>query len=144
MIYTQTVSGGTSFCKLHASKVQELAQKSGDFLRAERKEWEQRAIEISTNDVSSHVFGLYKRLKYPTPELVLKSKIVREAQELMSNELYVCDMLSVMAHVLLDDEDLPDEEKVIHVSLDDFRSLLGEGPLVPVENHNDHRSFLGY
>ena len=72
----------------------------------------------------SHFFGLYRHKRYPTRDIALKyAPKVQMAKHFADGDRMTCELLQKAAQYLMDNDKLSEEQRVIHVSLNDFRAL---------------------
>lgn len=87
-----------------------------------------QAVEAALKEVSaemcSHFFGLYKHRLYPSRELALKhAPEVQQAKQFARTDMGTCELLKRAAQHLLEDDTLTDEQRVMYITLNDFRAL---------------------
>lgn len=114
-----------SYIVLTAREVHRLAVQSIAEIDDMRRQRVAKALEEVEDEVCSHFFGLYRHKRYPTRDIALKyAPEVHAAKHFAHGDRTTCELLQKAAQYLLDNErTLPEEQKVLHISLNDFRAL---------------------
>lgn len=113
-----------SYIVLTAREVHRLAVKSIAEIDAMRHTYVNKVLNEVEDERCSHFFGLYRRKRYPTRDIALMyAPEVQGAKNAAANDYRTCKLLQKAAQYLLDNSNLPEEQKVLHISLNDFRAL---------------------
>ena len=89
-----------------------------------RRQHVNEALNIVENETCSHFFGLYRHKRYPTRDSALKyAPEVQTAKHFAGVDRMTCELLQKAAQYLMDNTQLTEEQKVLHISLNDFRAL---------------------
>jgi len=114
-----------SYIVLTAREVHRLAVQSIAEIDEMRRQRVNKALREVGNQTCSHFFGLYRHKRYPTRDAALKyAPEVQEAKYFAFSDRRTCELLKKAAQYLLDNDNLPEEQKVLYVSLNDFRALI--------------------
>lgn len=113
-----------SYIVLTAREVHRLAVQSIAEIDDTRRQRVSEALKEVEDETCSHYFGLYRHKRYPTRNIALEhAPEVQLAKHYASGDRNTCELLKKAAQHLLDNSDLPEEQKVLHISLNDFRAL---------------------
>lgn len=113
-----------SYIVLTAREVHRLAVQSIAEIDGMRRQHVNEALNIVENETCSHFFGLYRHKRYPTRNIALEyAPEVQMAKHFANVDRMTCELLQKAAQHLLDNSNLPEEQKVLHISLNDFRAL---------------------
>ena len=113
-----------SYIVLTAREVHRLAVQSIAEIDDMRRQRVNKALKEVEDETCSHFFGLYRHKRYPTRDLALKyAPEVQMAKHFASGDRTTCELLQKAAQHLLDNSNLPEERKILHISLNDFRAL---------------------
>lgn len=113
-----------SYIVLPAREVHRLAIQSIAEIDDMRRQRVAEALKEVEGEVCSHFFGLYRHKRYPTRDIALKyAPEVQAAKHFAHGDRTTCELLQKAAQHLLDNSNLPEEQKVLHISLNDFRAL---------------------
>ena len=113
-----------SYIVLTAREVHRLAVKSIAEIDNMRCQYVNKVLKEVENETCSHFFGLYRHKRYPTRDIALKyAPEVQMAKHAANGDRRTCELLQRAAQHLLDNANLPEEQKVLHISLNDFRAL---------------------
>jgi hypothetical protein len=113
-----------SYVVLTAREVHRLAVQSIADIDNARRQRVNEALKEVENETCSHFFGLYRHKCYPTRDIALKhAPEVQAAKRYANGDRLTCELLQKAAQHLLDNDNLPEEQKVLHISLFDFRAL---------------------
>lgn len=113
-----------SYIKLHASEVKRLAMESIAEIEAARKKHVEAILNVVKDLRCSHLFGLVTHAKYPTRESAMEHcPEVQLALRYGSTDEITCDLLRNAAQMLLDNEKILFEDKVLYITMEDFRAL---------------------
>ena len=114
-----------SYIVLPAREVHRLAMQSIAEIDDMRRQHVNETLKEVEDEICSHFFGLYRHKRYPTRDLALKyAPEVQLAKHFASSDRTTCELLQKAAQHLLDNSNLPEEQKVLHISLNDFRALI--------------------
>lgn len=115
---------GLSHIVLTAREVRRLAVQSIAEIDDMRRQRVNEALKEVEDETCSHFLGLYRHKRYPTRDIALKyAPEVQMAKHFASGDRRICELLQKAAQYLLDNDSLPEEQKVLHISLNDFRAL---------------------
>lgn len=113
-----------SYIVLTAREVRRLAVQSIAEIDAMRRQYVNEALKKAEAETCSHFFGLYSHKLYPTLDMALKyAPEVQTAKLYANGDRMTCELLQKAAQYLMDNDKLSEEQRVIHVSLNDFRAL---------------------
>lgn len=113
-----------SYIVLTAREVHRLAVQSIAEIDDMRRQHVNEALNRVKNETCSHFFGLYRHKRYPTRDSALKyAPEVQMAKHFASVDRITCELLQKAAQYLMDNTQLTEERKVLHISLNDFRAL---------------------
>lgn len=113
-----------SYIVLTAREVHRLAVQSIAEIDAMRRQYVNEALKKAEAETCSHFFGLYSHKLYPTLDMALKyAPEVQTAKLYANGDRMTCELLQKAAQHLLDNGNLPEEQKVLHISLNDFGAL---------------------
>ena len=113
-----------SYIVLTAREVHRLAVQSIAEIDDMRRQRVNEALKEVEDETCSHFFGLYRHKLYPTRDLALKyAPEVQMAKHFADGDRMTCELLQKAAQYLMDNDKLSEEQRVIHVSLNDFRAL---------------------
>lgn len=113
-----------SYIVLTAREVHRLAVQSIAEIDATRRKYISEALKEVEDETCSHFLGLYRHKRYPTRDIALEhAPEVQLAKQYANGDLRTCELLQRAAQHLLDNDNLPEEQKVLHISLNDFRAL---------------------
>ncbi len=113
-----------SYIVLTAREVHRLAVQSIAEIDEMRRRYVNKTLNEVEDETCSHFFGLYRHKRYPTRDLALEyAPEVQAAKHFASGDRTTCELLKKAAQHLLDSDNLPEEQKVLHISLNDFRAL---------------------
>ena len=113
-----------SYIVLTAREVHRLAVQSIAEIDNTRRQRVSEALKEVEDETCSHFFGLYRHKLYPTRDAALEhAPEVQLAKHYASSDRMTCELLKKAAQHLLDNVMLPEEQKVLHISLHDFRAL---------------------
>ena len=113
-----------SYIVLTAREVHRLAVQSIAEIDNMRRQHVNEALNGVEDETCSHFFGLYRHKRYPTRDSALKyAPEVQMAKHFASGDRMTCELLQKAAQYLMDNTQLTEEQKVLHISLNDFRAL---------------------
>ena len=113
-----------SYIVLTAREVHRLAVQSIAEIDDMRRQHVNEALKRVENETCSHFFGLYCHKRYPTRDSALKyAPEVQMAKHFADVDRMTCELLQKAAQYLMDNTQLAEEQKVLHISLNDFRAL---------------------
>ncbi len=113
-----------SYIVLTAREVHRLAVQSIAEIDDMRRQRVNEALKKVEDETCSHFLGLYRHKRYPTRDIALKyAPEVQMAKHFANGDLMTCELLKKAAQYLLDNTNLSEEQKVLHISLNDFRAL---------------------
>lgn len=113
-----------SYIVLTAREVHRLAVQSIAEIDAMRRQRVNDALNEVEDEICSHFFGLYRHKRYPTRDIALAyAPEVQLAKHFATGDRSTCELLKKAAQHLLDNGNLSEEQKVLHISLNDFRAL---------------------
>lgn len=113
-----------SYIVLTAREVHRLAVQSIAEIDDTRRQRVSEALKEVEDETCSHFFGLYRHKRYSTRDVALEyAPEVQLAKHYASGDRNTCELLKRAAQHLLDNSNLPEEQKVLHISLHDFRAL---------------------
>ena len=114
-----------SYIVLTAREVHRLAVQSIAESDAMRRQYINEALKEVEDETYSHFFGLYRHKRYPTRDIALEyAPEVQLAKHFADGDRITCELLQIAAQHLMDNTQLTEEQKVLHVSLNDFRALI--------------------
>ena len=114
-----------SYIVLTAREVHRLAVQSIAEIDAMRRQYINEALKEVEDETYSHFFGLYRHKRYPTRDIALEyAPEVQLAKHFADDDRITCELLQIAAQHLMDNTQLTEEQKVLHVSLNDFRALI--------------------
>ena len=113
-----------SYIVLTAREVHRLAVQSIAEIDAMRRQRVNEALNEVEDETCSHFLGLYRHKRYPTRAIALEyAPEVQMAKHFANGDRMTCELLQKAAQHLMDNDKLSEEQRVIHVSLNDFRAL---------------------
>ena len=113
-----------SYIVLAAREVHRLAVQSIAEIDDMRRQHVNEALKKVGNETCSHFFGLYHHKRYPTRDSALKyAPEVQMAKHFASVDRMTCELLQKAAQHLMDNTQLTEDHRVLHISLNDFRAL---------------------
>lgn len=113
-----------SYVVLSAREVHRLALKSIAEIHDMRRERVNAALDEVENETCSHFFGLVNHKRYATREQAYEyAPEVRAARAFAHGDLATCELLKQAAQYLLDNDKLSEDQKMLYISLNDFRAL---------------------
>lgn len=113
-----------SYIVLTAREVHRLAVQSIAEIDDMRRQHVNEALKEVEGQTCSHFLGLYRHKRYPTRDIALKyAPEVQMAKHFADGDRMTCELLQRAAQHLLGNGNLPEEQKVLHISLNDFRAL---------------------
>ena len=113
-----------SYIVLTAREVHRLAVQSIADIDDMRRQRINEALKEVEDETCSHFLGLYRHKRYPTRDIALEyAPEVQIAKHFANGDRMTCELLQKAAQHLLDNDNLPEEQKVLHISLNDFRAL---------------------
>lgn len=114
----------TSYIVLPAREVHRMAMESIVDIKRMRRERVEAALDEAENETKTQLCGLYRRKTYPSRSVAFElSPEVQAAKQFANYDYMTCDLLKKAAQHLLDNDKLTEEQRVIQVSLNDFRAL---------------------
>ena len=117
-------AAGMSYLVLPAREVHRLAVQSIAEIDDMRRQHVNEALKEVEDETCSHFLGLYRHKRYPTRDSALKyAPEVQAAKHFANGDRMTCELLQKAAQYLLDNNNLPEEQKVLHISMNDFRAL---------------------
>ncbi len=119
-IYTSN----TSFVKMHAKDVLRLATASILEIEDLRRCAVNRAVEEALDAECTHFFGLIRHKQFRDRDDALKTCLeVRLAKRTADGAMDTCQLLKKLSIMLLDDDKLSDDQRMIHLTLNDYRAI---------------------
>ncbi len=119
-----TYTSNTSFVKMHAKDVLRLATASILEIEELRRRAVNRAVEEALDAECTHFFGLIRHKQFRDRDDALKTCLeVRLAKRTAEGAMDTCQLLKKLSTMLLDDDKLTDDQRVIHLTLNDFRAI---------------------
>ena len=113
-----------SYIVLTAHEVHRLAVQSIAEIDNMRRQHVNEALKEVEDETCSHFLGLYRHKRYPTRNIALEyAPEVQMAKHFASGDRMTCELLQKAAQHLMDNTQLTEEQKVLHISLNDFRAL---------------------
>ena len=113
-----------SYIVLTAREVHRLAVQSIAEIDSMRRQRVNETLKEVEDEMCSHFFGLYRHRRYPTRDLALKyAPEVQAAKRFASGDRMTCELLQKAAQYLMDNTQLTEDQRVLHISLNDFRAL---------------------
>lgn len=113
-----------SYIVLAAREVHRLAVQSIAEIDAMRRQRVNETLNEVEDETCSHFLGLYRHKRYPTRDIALEyAPEVQLAKHYASGDHMTCELLQKAAQYLMDNTQLTEEQKVLHISLNDFRAL---------------------
>lgn len=113
-----------SYIVLSAREVHRLAMQSIVEIDNTRRQYVNKALKRVEDEMCVHFFGLYRHKRYPTRDSALEyAPEVQAAKRYASGDRMTCELLAKAALHLMNDNNLLEEQKVLHISLNDFRAL---------------------
>lgn len=114
----------TSYLVLSAREVHRLAVQSIAEIDDMRRQRVNEALKKAEDEMCLHFFGLYRHKRYPSRDVALEyAPEVQKAKHFAIDDRMTCELLQKAAQYLMDNDELSEEQRVIHVSLNDFRAL---------------------
>lgn len=119
-IYTSN----TSFVKLHAKDVLRLATASILEIEDLRRRAVNQAVDVALDAECTHFFGLVRHKQFRDRDDALKSCLeVQLAKRTADGAMDTCQLLKKLSTMLLDDDKLSDDQRMIHLTLNDYRAI---------------------
>lgn len=113
-----------SYIVLTAREVHRLAVQSIAEIDAMRRQRVNEALNEVEDETCSHFFGLYRHKLYATRDIALEyAPEVQMAKHFANGDRMTCELLQKAAQYLMDNTQLTEEQKTLHISLNDFRAL---------------------
>ena len=113
-----------SYIVLTAREVHRLAVKSIAEIDDMRRQRVNEALKEVEDETCSHFLGLYRHKRYPTRDIALEyAPEVQMAKHFASGDRMTCELLQKAAQHLMDNTQLTEDQRVLHISLNDFRAL---------------------
>lgn len=113
-----------SYLILPAREVHRLAIQSIADIDSTRHKLIDEAIKKAENETCSYLLGLYRHKRYSSRTVALVcAPEVQMAKQYAEWDRMTCILLKKAAQYLMDNGKLSEEQRVIHVSLNDFRAL---------------------
>lgn len=113
-----------SYIMLSAREVHRLAVQSIAEIDAMRRQRVGEALKEVEEEMCSHFFGLYCHKRYPTRDIALEyAPEVQLAKHFASGDRMTCELLQKAAQHLIDKPQLTEDQRVLHITLNDFRAL---------------------
>ena len=113
-----------SYIVLTAREVHRLAMQSIAEIDNMRRQRVNEALKEVEDQTCSHFLGLYRHKRYPTRDIALEyAPEVRMAKHFASGDRMTCELLQKAAQHLMDSTQLTEDQRVLHISLNDFRAL---------------------
>lgn len=117
-------TSNTSYIKLHAREVLRLATASILEIEDIRRRNERIALEHAINEECTHLFGLIRHRRYKDHDDALTAPKVVRARHSASGAMDTCKLLKHVSTMLLDNDKIPDEDKYVYLTLNDYRALV--------------------
>lgn len=109
--------------ELPAKEVLRLAKICESEVLAARKRQLNQALTDLKDQHTSYFFGLYTAPTYPTSESAMRSEEVVFAKNFLNGTLRTARILAKAATALIDNPDIPEEKKVIRLTITDYLEL---------------------
>ena len=110
--------------ELPAKEVLRLAENCEREIVAARKRQLNQALADLKERRTSCFFGLYTVPTYPTSESAMRSEEVHFAKNFLHGTLRTALILAKAATALIDNPDIPEEKKVIQLTVTDYYELV--------------------
>lgn len=119
-IYTSN----TSYIKLHAREVLRLATASILEIEDIRRRNVLIALDEVIDEECTHLFGLIRHRRYEDRDDALKhAPEVMHARHSAGGAMDTCKLLKQISTMLLDNDKVPDEDKYVYLTLNDYRAI---------------------
>lgn len=113
-----------SYIVLAAREVHRLAVQSIAEIDDMRRQRVNEALKEVEDETCSHFLGLYRHKRYPTRDIALEyAPEVQMAKHFANGDRMTCELLQKAAQHLMDNTQLTEDQRVLHISLNDFRAL---------------------
>ena len=113
-----------SYIVLAAREVHRLAVQSIAEIDDMRRQRVNEALKEVEDETCSHFLGLYRHKRYPTRDIALEyAPEVQMAKHFANGDRMTCELLQKAAQHLMDNTQLTEDQRVLHISLHDFRAL---------------------
>lgn len=112
-----------SMFELPAKEVLRLAEICEREIVEARKRQLKQVVADLREQRTSRFFGLYSVPTYPTPESAMRSEEVHFAKHFLHGTLRTALILAKAAKALIDNPDIPEEKKVIQLTVTDYFEL---------------------
>lgn len=117
-------TSNTSYIKLHAREVLRLATAAILEIEDIRRRNVLIALEQVLDEECTHLFGLIRHRRYSDRDDALKrAPEVMHARQSASGAMDTCKLLKQISTMLLDNDRVPDEDKYVYLTLNDYRAL---------------------
>ena len=110
--------------ELPAKEVLRLAKNCESEILAARKRQLNQALADLKERRTGYFFGLYTVPTYPTLESAMRSEEVHFAKNFLNGTLLTARILAKAATALIDNPDIPEEKKVIQLTVIDYFELI--------------------
>lgn len=119
-----TYVANLSYIPLSAREVHRLALKSIAEIDTMRRERTEAALNEVEDEICTHLFGFVRHKRYASrQEAFERAPEVRAARAFAHGDRATCELLQKAAQHLLDDDKISGEQKIMYISLNDFRAL---------------------
>lgn len=113
-----------STLQLSARAVQQLAMAALADMRRDRQKHVEEALEKVRTERCTHFWGLYSHPRYRTREIALEhAPEVLRARMYAADDERTCELFRRAAQLLIENAELSEEQRVLQVTLTDFRAL---------------------
>lgn len=117
-------TSNTSYIKLHAREVLRLATASILEIEDIRRRNVLFALEEVLDEECTHLFGLIRHRRYRDRDDALRrAPEVERARRSAEGAMDTCQLLKQVSTMLLDNDKIPDEDKYVYLTLNDYRAL---------------------
>lgn len=83
-----------------------------------------RAAYAELSEYENSFLGFFKRKTYPTEASMQRTEEVQFAKHMLSGTLRMATTLSAAAKILIDNPDIPEDKKVIRLTIADYHQLI--------------------
>lgn len=119
------IAANQSSILLPAREVLRLAIKSIADIDAERNKLVTQILPLLEEQRCKHFLGIVSHARYPTREDALEhAPEIQAAKQMGRGDRNTCELLMKAAQYLIDAKNLSDDQRVVRVTLNDFRALI--------------------
>lgn len=119
-----TYTANTSTVQLPAKEVLRLATNSILDIQNKRQRLVNKVVEHALNVECTHLFGLVRHKRFRDREDVLANcGAIEHAEKFAEGAMDTCKLLKHVCTALLENESLTDEQRIVHLTLNDYRAI---------------------